>query len=56
VFDHLDGKQRVANRILGSSRGFSCQGEQGSLFDLPEEGKAACPKLLLDDLDCKLWN
>src|SRR6266700_4454204 len=48
VFDHLDGKQRVANRILGSSRGFSSQGEQGSLFDLTEDGKTAWPKLLFD--------
>ena len=30
VFDHLHGQQRVANRILGSSRGFACKGEQGS--------------------------
>jgi len=51
VFNHLYGQQRVAKRILDSSRGFASQGKQGSLVELTEEGKTAGPKLLLDDLD-----
>src|SRR5260370_22707844 len=51
VFDHLNGKQRVANGILGCSRGFACKGEHGSWFDLTQNGKTACSKLLLHDLD-----